>query len=193
MVNFYGTLPTNFSPAPLQVSGPGTVYYVLAAGLSSSNVQVSTTPGGSPVVAGSAGSGTLYGTVWSFDSTSGNNVTDTASGDIGTSYWAYGEANVTNVEAIPGTTYSASSSAMFVNPGSDWRPGSALLGAGVVYGNLSGTYVNCPGSLTCTWNFDSTDFIGTTRPNPPAVGPSQGSGSGPPTSLRVYLGLGPKW
>lgn len=45
-----GTLPTNFSLL--------TVYYVIATGLSGSNIQVSATKGGLAIVAGSAGSGT---------------------------------------------------------------------------------------------------------------------------------------
>jgi hypothetical protein len=45
-----GALPTNFAA--------GTPYYVLSSGLSSSNIQVSATPGGSAIAAGSAGSGT---------------------------------------------------------------------------------------------------------------------------------------
>ena len=40
-----GTLPTNFAL--------NTIYYVLASGLSSSNIQVSATPGGSAITAGS--------------------------------------------------------------------------------------------------------------------------------------------
>lgn len=45
-----GTLPTNFALL--------TTYYVIATGLSGSNIQVSATPGGSAITAGSAGSGT---------------------------------------------------------------------------------------------------------------------------------------
>ena len=54
-VNFEtsGSLPTNFVV--------GTTYYVIATGLSSSNVQVSATVGGSAIMAGSAGSGTQTG------------------------------------------------------------------------------------------------------------------------------------
>jgi hypothetical protein len=50
-----GSLPTNFSA--------NTTYYVISTGLSGSNVQVSATPGGSAIVAGSAGSGTQTGHV----------------------------------------------------------------------------------------------------------------------------------
>jgi hypothetical protein len=45
-----GTLPTNFALA--------TTYYVIATGLSGSNIQVSATMGGAAITAGSAGSGT---------------------------------------------------------------------------------------------------------------------------------------
>jgi hypothetical protein len=44
-----GTLPTNFATL--------TVYYVIATGLSASNIQVSATLGGAAITAGSAGSG----------------------------------------------------------------------------------------------------------------------------------------
>ena len=44
-----GGLPTNFTA--------GTTYYVIATGLSTSQLQVSATPGGAAIVAGSAGSG----------------------------------------------------------------------------------------------------------------------------------------
>ena len=44
------TLPTNFTA--------NTIYYVIATSLSTSNIQVSATPGGSAITAGSAGSGT---------------------------------------------------------------------------------------------------------------------------------------
>lgn len=45
-----GTLPTNFATS--------TVYYVIATGLTASNIQVSATLGGAAITAGSAGSGT---------------------------------------------------------------------------------------------------------------------------------------
>lgn len=45
-----GGLPTNFTA--------NTIYYVIATSLSTSNIQVAATPGGSAIVAGSAGSGT---------------------------------------------------------------------------------------------------------------------------------------
>ncbi len=48
-------LPTNFTA--------GTVYYVIATSLSSSNIQLSATPGGSAITAGSAGTGTQTATV----------------------------------------------------------------------------------------------------------------------------------
>jgi hypothetical protein len=50
-----GSLPTNFTA--------NTIYYVLSSGLSGSNVQAATSPGGSAIVAGSAGSGTQTGHV----------------------------------------------------------------------------------------------------------------------------------
>ena len=48
--NSGGALPTNFTA--------NTIYYVIATGLSTSNIQVSATPGGSAITAASAGSGT---------------------------------------------------------------------------------------------------------------------------------------
>lgn len=48
-------LPTNFAV--------NTNYFVIATGLSSSNIQVSATPGGSAITAGSAGAGTQTATV----------------------------------------------------------------------------------------------------------------------------------
>ena len=45
-----GGLPTNYTA--------NTVYYVSATSLSTSNIQVAATPGGTPIIAGSAGSGT---------------------------------------------------------------------------------------------------------------------------------------
>lgn len=48
-----GSLPANFTQ--------NTIYYVLATGLTSSTVQVAATPGGTPIVAGSAGGGVQTG------------------------------------------------------------------------------------------------------------------------------------
>ena len=50
-----GGLPTNFVA--------NTIYYVLPTSISSSNIQVSATPGGAAITAGSAGSGTQTGHV----------------------------------------------------------------------------------------------------------------------------------
>jgi hypothetical protein len=51
--NAGGGLPTNFTS--------GTVYYVIATGLSGTNIQVAATPGGTAITAGSAGTGTQTG------------------------------------------------------------------------------------------------------------------------------------
>jgi hypothetical protein len=51
--NSGGALPTGFTA--------GTVYYVSSTGLSGTQVEVSATPGGSVITAGSAGSGTQTG------------------------------------------------------------------------------------------------------------------------------------
>lgn len=50
-----GTLPTNFTA--------GQFYFVLATGLTTANIQVSATPGGAAISAGSAGTGTQTGFV----------------------------------------------------------------------------------------------------------------------------------
>lgn len=51
--NSGGALPTNFVA--------GTTYYVVATGLSTTQFEVAATPGGTPIIAGSAGSGTQTG------------------------------------------------------------------------------------------------------------------------------------
>lgn len=62
-----GTLPTNFALL--------TRYYVIATGLSGSNIQLSATLGGSAIVAGSAGSGTHTFTLEHVLATDTNNAT----------------------------------------------------------------------------------------------------------------------
>jgi hypothetical protein len=147
-----GTLPTNFSQ--------GTYYTVSATGLSSSNVQLNS--GGSSIVAGSAGSGVHTGMV-------ADNV------PVG------GNANGGSIIMVPNSTYGASGATMFVSPGSDWRPGPALIGAGASYGSFSW---GCGGGgcTPVTKNYDTPDFLGSTRPQSSSwdVGPEQ-SLSGPYT------------
>jgi hypothetical protein len=102
-----------------------------------------------------------------FDGSSATNVTDTTGPDTGTANWIGGTVNnAMTVITIPGTTYNTSGASMFVSPGSDWRPGAALIGAGAGYGTFGW---GCPLSFagTCvnsSHNFDTPDFLGTTRP-----------------------------
>lgn len=110
------------------------------------------------------------GTAWA--STSLHNVTDAPVGDSGTTTW-YGQGpggTGATVNTVPGTTYGISDSGMFQNFASDWRnPGSgALYGTGAPVGYFeSGCTTaspNCPYQIT--YNFDTPDVIGTTRPQP---------------------------
>lgn len=112
-----------------------------------------------------------------FDAASANNVTDIASGDSGTT-WFNNQANLATVIPIPGTTFSQTGANMFVSPGSDWRPGASLIGAGATFGTF---LFGCPASGSCTsginLNFDTPDFLGTVRPGSISgtytVGPEQ--------------------
>jgi hypothetical protein len=110
-----------------------------------------------------------------FDAASANNVTNIASGDSGTT-WFNDQANLATVIPIPGTTFSATGANMFVSPGSDWRPGTALIGAGGAFGTF---LFGCPASGSCetgiNLNFDTPDFLGTVRPSSGTytVGPEQ--------------------
>ena len=100
-----------------------------------------------------------------FDSSSSHNITDTASGDSGTAPWIQGNATASMVITVAGTTYSTTGANMFVSPGTDFRPGTALVGAGGSYGNFNWncqhpTVEGCPVVL----NEDTPDIIGTARP-----------------------------
>jgi hypothetical protein len=153
-----GTLPTNFSQ--------GTYYFVIATGLSGSNVQLSATLGGSAIVAGSAGSGVHNAMV-------ADNVPNWSALTGGT------------IVTVPNSTYGASGASMFVSPGSDWRPGAALIGAGASYGTFSW---GCPFSDTCTpvsKNLDTPDLLGNSRPTVSqwTVGAEQFGGTPPPYTL----------
>lgn len=158
-----GTLPTNFAPH--------TPYFVIATGLSSSNVQVSATLGGSAIVAGSAGSGVSNGFP-SDDVPVGGNFTG------GT------------VMIVPNSTYGASGASMFVSPGSDWRPGAALNGAGASYGTFSWGCA-AGGCVPTSLNFDTPDFLGTTRPQSSSwtVGVEQMTSGAPPTVGGLHFGF----
>ncbi len=161
-----GTLPTNFTRA--------TPYFVIATGLSSSNAQISATLGGSAIVAGSAGSGVQSGY-------SADNVPNGGNSNGGT------------VMMVPNSTYGATGSAMFVSPGSDWRPGPALIGAGASYGSFSwGCFIGAPGCTNGTYNFDTPDFLGTARPQSSSwtVGAEQLLGAPPPPSVLRLRWMG---
>lgn len=62
-----GTLPTNFTV--------GTFYFIIATGLTTANIQVSATPGGSAISAGSAGTGTQTGWFTHIPATDTTNAT----------------------------------------------------------------------------------------------------------------------
>jgi hypothetical protein len=102
-----------------------------------------------------------------FDASSATNVTDTTGPDTGTANWVGGDVNnAMTVITIPGTTYNTSGASMFVSPGSDWRPGAALIGAGAGYGTFGwGCAASFSGGcVQSSHNFDTPDFLGTTRP-----------------------------
>jgi hypothetical protein len=112
-----------------------------------------------------------------------HNVTDasaTDSGSAGFTMTFYSE-NYTFFP-LPGATYAASYAGSFINPASDWRlsSGSGLRGAGSAYGNFD---VNCvtQNPVCITYNFDTPDIIGTTRPQSSAydVGSWEFAGGAP--------------
>jgi hypothetical protein len=106
------------------------------------------------------------GTAWSPNSS--NNMTDAPAGDSGMVPWPYGNPTQTTVDLLPGTSYGVSIASAFVKPGSDWRLSSAspLRGAGSAFGTFA-IYCglrnpSCPQRMT--YNFDTPNIIGTTRP-----------------------------
>jgi hypothetical protein len=111
-----------------------------------------------------------------FDSSSSHNITDTRSGDSGAAPWVQGKPKSATVIIIPGTTYSTAGVGMFVSPGKDWRPGTALISAGVAYGNFNWNCQSMP-ALGCpiVLNFDTPDILHTSRPQAGCrtVGPMQ--------------------
>jgi hypothetical protein len=95
-----------------------------------------------------------------------HNVTDNSATDSGTVvYTTSFFSNNYTISPMPGAAYAASYAGSFVNPASDWRlsSGSGLRGAGSAYGNFD---VNCvtQNPVCITYNFDTPDIIGTTRP-----------------------------
>lgn len=131
-----------------------------------------------------------------FDASSKNNVTDTPGPDSGTGVPISGIGTGSGtVIVIPNSTYSATGSAMFVSPGSDWRPGSALIGAGASYGTFSwGCASGTTGCINLTVNEDTPDFLGTARPQSGSwtVGAEQSVVAAPPCCARLrWLGMRP--
>jgi hypothetical protein len=111
------------------------------------------------------GEGSTYG-AQVFDASSKNNVTDTASPDSGTGVPSGDSGNTAGtVMTVPNSTYNASGAAMFVSPGSDWRPGSALVGAGASYGTFNWGCESSGPCVTIPVNKDTPDFLGVTRPH----------------------------
>lgn len=104
------------------------------------------------------------------NSRSVGNVTDVAGPDnTGTTWWIDQQTAGSSVTAVPGTTFSISPSAMFISPGSDYRPNTGLSTAGAAFGAFD---VNCRPDLTppCApgpnpQTRDTPDILGNARPN----------------------------
>jgi hypothetical protein len=96
------------------------------------------------------------------------NVTDLAGTDNTGTTWFYDGTTVMHVVELPGITYGTSGASMFISPGSDYRPNSALISAGSAFGSF---YINCLPSQVpaiCTpfmQSWDTPDILGNTRPN----------------------------
>jgi hypothetical protein len=100
------------------------------------------------------------------------NYTDAPVGDSGTANWL-GYTNAP-VVPIPGTTYGSTASAVFVNPGSDYRPkvGGPLIGGAAAYGTFwsycsAGTNPwSCANGVAGEhFTLDTPNFIGVARPH----------------------------
>lgn len=120
-----------------------------------------------------------------FDATSKNNVTDTHSPDSGTVPIGGITTTSGTVMVVPNSTYDASGSSMFVAPGTDWRPGPALIGAGASYGTFTwGCAAGAAGCVAQSENFDTPDAFGTARPQSSSwtVGVEQAPSGAPPSS-----------
>jgi len=99
------------------------------------------------------GAGILTTMTYTFGTGSGHNITDAPSGDSGTTWWInVNNPTASTVVTLPSTTYGSTEAAAFVSPGTDYRPSTALIGAGAAFGTFSGQ------------NYDTPDMIGTTRP-----------------------------
>jgi hypothetical protein len=131
------------------------------------------------------------------DPSSKSNVTDTVGPDSGNAVPIAGTGTAAGtVMILPNSTYNASSSAMFVSPGSDWRPGPALIGAGASYGTFGwGCALQyAPACIPKSVNEDTPDIIGTPRPTAGSwtVGAFQSPTSGPLRPSKPGLRLRPK-
>jgi hypothetical protein len=124
------TLPTNFAT--------GTTYYVIATGLSTSQFEVSATPGGSAISAGSAGTGTQSATA-PICSNSASLGDKTLAPNLGCG----GQATVMNTAFLPpytpAGTFSATSAQMYINAGApSLTTGSSCCSLATVTGTFTG-------------------------------------------------------
>lgn len=114
---------------------------------------------------------------------SDRNATDVATPDpnAGSAVTLYGDPLVYATAPGANTLFSLTASSQFVNTASDWRlkSTSALVGAGASIGNL--TIQN--GTLIYTFNADTPDIVGATRPNGASydIGAWEFYASAPPT------------
>lgn len=95
----------------------------------------------------------------------GNNLTDAPMADSGLGLWADGRTAIA-VATLPNTTYGIPAAGVFSRFPGDYRPAtsSPLRGGGAAYGAFKlceAKHPDCPGP---TYNFDSTDIMGTARP-----------------------------
>jgi hypothetical protein len=121
--------------------------------------------------AGATATAAVFGWTPFWDARSKNNITTTASPDTATPINVIpgysGDTLAGTALPFPNSTYNVSGATMFVNPGTDWRPGPSLLGAGASFGTFTWGCANGVYGAGCnpiSRNFDTPDIIGTARP-----------------------------
>jgi hypothetical protein len=96
----------------------------------------------------------------------GNVTTTTGPDTTGTTWWRPTQPNQSVVVAAVGTTFGVSAASMFVSPGTDYRPNTALTSSGAAFGAFS---VNCwtglGGCVPFMQTWDTPDILGNARPN----------------------------
>lgn len=128
----------------------------------------------------------LTGSGFTIGAGSGHNITDAPIGDSGLTWWFVngGTSTSATVQTVPNSTYGSTASAAFVNPATDFRPSTALIGAAAAFGSFN--YCNPGVPSPCTHNYDTPDMIGTTRPAPGYdAGALEHGASAPPTSIGL--------